>query len=1130
MSMVMCIGVLCTAAVQITAGIGAKAGYPLADTWVLELQKFLGLAHFEQRATPHVSSSQSTRLSRRLVGTTDPQVLRPIIPGITLPTGHLWHYLLALAVCAIIHELGHAFAAGRARVPLRKLGVFVMGIYPGAFVELCKTKLDQASVSNRLRIVCAGVWHNAVTAFLIFAFVRSGGLSAVFSHTGWTRVTDGVVVTDVALNSPLYNRIPLLSTVYRIDDVDLQPSNYSNTWNTSNDRFGATSIARWTHVLTATTNRDANTAGYCASTMENMDDGLCCEMSPEFPLGESPDSEIFCFERFASSASHELAKRSPMCFDLRSVLERNDAASRCQSDHDCVQPNQRSHSYVGRQTSKVCVLPRSPFASSRVVRLYYRLPNSQTEHMLVYAGSPTALWLDVQVSSLLPRYSWLPHTLPSWIETLLQYILSFSLAFCLLNALPAYYLDGDLAFKLLITAVEQRRARVAGATKCNILASAESKPLYKKELRDSRGTAETVELSRGGQMVYAVVTALTTALLVPTMNGSTLGGQEPTNSGAWVEYTSPDGRAYFYNRDTKVTTWEKPDELKTQQELDSVWKEYAKDGRPYWYNTRTKQSTWTRPDVPNQPIKPTEPHSSMDQNNVPRQAMRRERSRSRRSASRGPRSRQVPASTLEPRSRHEYKTPKEAEHAFNNMLKRHKVRGDWSWEKMLRAVVNDPDYRSLKTLSERKEAFQRYVSAAQETELEQRREEQRKQKADFFALLDTLPISEYTRFRKVKHLAGEHKAFCAVPEKERVELFDAYVDELLEKVSGERRHIRTQHVREATEYLGALPISSKWTDVKDRLLEKFGDQMMPILHADSEKRVPMDVLYFGVRDKDSVDPESGLCMLDLLDIYEHAMTDAERSESDRRKREKDKEFRQQRQARDAFRQLVNEHRAEFTPSSTWSEFYPQIKQHTAYTAMLGQPGSTPQELFWDTIEELSDEMYNERKQLESAMRSHNFHMHVDTVFAKVCEFAQSHCTIDAGHMEYIFEQLVIKCKRREEEEAERKQRHERRLLDTFKYALYDLRPELTSDSKWDTESARINKLAEYKAIDNEILCREAFDLVIERMKERTLRKRRDSGKRSRSPEAGAADKRTRHGVDKCEDRGSSDLEEGEMVS
>ncbi|KAJ2359293.1 hypothetical protein IWW50_000015 [Coemansia erecta] len=550
-SMILCIGVLCAAAMQITAAIGVKAGYALsADAWspILVLQQLLGSAtHQDPGSTPHaVLDSQKLRLGRRLLASTpdSSQVLRPIIPGITLPAGHLWHYMLALAVCAIIHELGHAFAAARARVPLRKLGVFVMGIYPGAFVELCKDKLDQSPVGSRLRIVYAGVWHNAVTALVVWVLVRSGSLSAVFSHTGWTRVMDGVVVADIVPHSPLYSRIPLLSTVHRIDDVYLQPlgaSNHSNAWNsTSEERFGATAIARWTSVLTATaSNRDTTTSGYCVSTDENADDGLCCEMSPQFPLGESPDSAIFCFERFAAPARHGPAtgRRLPMCFDLRSILERGSAADRCQSDQDCSKSDQHSRFYPGgRKSSRLCVLPSAPFASSRVLRLYYRPPGSQTEQMLVYAGLPTELWLDVQVSSLLPRHAWLPHSLPSWFETLLQYVLSFSLAFCLLNALPAWYLDGDIALRLLITALEQRRKtkppRLVLASKCNIIASAASKPSsYKRASRPaSTGRSPPAadhepaqgELSRGGQLLYTAVTTSTTVLLIWCIAGSVL--------------------------------------------------------------------------------------------------------------------------------------------------------------------------------------------------------------------------------------------------------------------------------------------------------------------------------------------------------------------------------------------------------------------------------------------------------------------------------------------------------------------------------------------------------------------------------------------------------------------------------
>jgi hypothetical protein len=35
----------------------------------------------------------------------------------------------------------------------------------------------------------------------------------------------------------------------------------------------------------------------------------------------------------------------------------------------------------------------------------------------------------------------------------------------------------------------------------------------------------------------------------------------------WTEHDAPDGRTYFYNNDTKVSTWQKPSELKTHSEV-----------------------------------------------------------------------------------------------------------------------------------------------------------------------------------------------------------------------------------------------------------------------------------------------------------------------------------------------------------------------------------------------------------------------------------------------------------------------------------------------------------------------------------------------------------------------------------
>ncbi|KAM5155807.1 pre-mRNA-processing factor 40 homolog A isoform 3-T3 [Callospermophilus lateralis] len=75
-----------------------------------------------------------------------------------------------------------------------------------------------------------------------------------------------------------------------------------------------------------------------------------------------------------------------------------------------------------------------------------------------------------------------------------------------------------------------------------------------------------------------------------------------TASGAksmWTEHKSPDGRTYYYNTETKQSTWEKPDDLKTPAEQllsKCPWKEYKSDsGKPYYYNSQTKESRWAKP-------------------------------------------------------------------------------------------------------------------------------------------------------------------------------------------------------------------------------------------------------------------------------------------------------------------------------------------------------------------------------------------------------------------------------------------------------------------------------------------------------------------------------------------------------
>ncbi|CAE6509238.1 unnamed protein product, partial [Rhizoctonia solani] len=62
-----------------------------------------------------------------------------------------------------------------------------------------------------------------------------------------------------------------------------------------------------------------------------------------------------------------------------------------------------------------------------------------------------------------------------------------------------------------------------------------------------------------------------------------------------AEYRNPEGRIYWYNTQTKASSWEKPEELKTPFEramAQTPWKEHTSQGRKYWYHRAMAQTPW----------------------------------------------------------------------------------------------------------------------------------------------------------------------------------------------------------------------------------------------------------------------------------------------------------------------------------------------------------------------------------------------------------------------------------------------------------------------------------------------------------------------------------------------------------
>ncbi|KRY00071.1 Pre-mRNA-processing factor 40 -like protein A, partial [Trichinella pseudospiralis] len=156
----------------------------------------------------------------------------------------------------------------------------------------------------------------------------------------------------------------------------------------------------------------------------------------------------------------------------------------------------------------------------------------------------------------------------------------------------------------------------------------------------------------------------------------------------WSEHRAPDGRYFYYNKETKQSSWIKPNELKSHTELlldQCPWQEYkTPDGKVYYHNRDTKESSTEKP------------------------------------------------------VEEVYKDKKEAADAFRELLKDKKIQCNASWEQTMRIIQGDPRYRAIPKLQEKKQIFNAYKVQRAKEEKEEMRQRQRKSKEDLEKQLEPL--------------------------------------------------------------------------------------------------------------------------------------------------------------------------------------------------------------------------------------------------------------------------------------------------------------------------------------------------------------------------------------------------------
>ncbi|PSK37442.1 hypothetical protein B9Z65_2184 [Elsinoe australis] len=577
------------------------------------------------------------------------------------------------------------------------------------------------------------------------------------------------------------------------------------------------------------------------------------------------------------------------------------------------------------------------------------------------------------------------------------------------------------------------------------------------------------------------------------MNGSA--------GGAWSETKDTNtGRPYYWNKENNSTSWIKPDELLTPSQRSTGWTQTSTpDGKVYWFNKSNKSETaWTPPsgweDAPpprsedTQIVSSSFNYSSRDQSSrdfSSRDDYRRERPYDQ-GGYRGP--------VATAPSGYQNATPAEREAAFTKLLKKVGVQPGWNWEETIKAAVQDNAFRAIEDPAERKEAFEKYMMEAKIEENERAQARETKLRTDFRAMLSRHPeIKRYSRWKSIRpFIEGEAVFRSTDSEIDRMRLFDEYKAELQQEYREKRFQDHQDAMRELNGIMRQVNIGpdTHWVDAQKMLdnSEAFLDEKFETL----TRSEILDQFIAHVRR-----------LWDDVNVV--------------KQRNKQLEAREARKAREGFVQLLRELNDKdlLQADSTWRSIHPHICAEPRYHAIItnvraGDPfvdGSSPLELFFDTIDDLDREMRDLIIDAEEFLKVSRVKLSPKLTFEEFEDALRykRFAHVKPAKMALLFKRFMAALATTfENEAAVEEARARRKAVDALRQRIKQLEPSLTLEDTWDIIRPRIERLEEYAVLEKEEDRRAAFDKQMERLQydadrdKRDRRHRRDKEDRHRS--------------------------------
>lgn len=225
----------------------------------------------------------------------------------------------------------------------------------------------------------------------------------------------------------------------------------------------------------------------------------------------------------------------------------------------------------------------------------------------------------------------------------------------------------------------------------------------------------------------------------------------------------------------------------------------------------------------------------------------------------------------------------------------------------------------------------------------------------------------------------------------------------------------------------------------------------------------------------------GMDKEDALIVFEEHIRAQEVEDVEDREVEKRRQKRLQRKNRDNFLTLLDalHEDGKLTSMSTWVELYPTISADLRFSAMLGQPGSTPLDLFKFYVDQLKANFHDDKKLIKEILKERKFVIEITTTFEQfatvVCEDQRS-ASLDAGNVKLTYNSMLEKAEAAEKDRLKEETRRLRKLENEVKNHWLDAG--LSVADSWDKAKAAVIDKLDYEAYDKELKIEELWNEFI----------------------------------------------------